>query len=355
MISEDQWAKLLSESHQLLGLPGSKVRFLAGSEDEANVRVDVEVDGFVLEDKLQLERLLKNRLAADLENRKLLVNFKRPSSLAREPGPHPGGPSIIPKAAAPYGLKIEKRAIPKVRDVIVVASGKGGVGKSTVSANLAVALHRLGKRVGLLDADIYGPSASLMFGVHGPLAVNEHNRLTPKLAHGVKIVSFGFMSDAKNPVIWRGPLVAKAISQFCYDVDWGELDYLIVDLPPGTGDIQITLIEKIPIHGAIIVTTPQDVALIDAHKAISMFEKLQVPIVGVVENMSSHVCTNCGHEEHLFGQGIDDFARLRQLKILARIPLRSRIRADADAGNPTAGDNDRPEAQAFYDIARSLN
>jgi ATP-binding protein involved in chromosome partitioning len=240
------------------------------------------------------------------------------------------------KRKNPFGLSIAKKAISGVRSVIVVASGKGGVGKSTVASNLAVALAASGAKVGLMDCDVYGPSAPTMLGVKGSMPV-DGGKLTPLTGHGVKVVSFGFLTDTKSPVIWRGPMVAKAIEQLCYDVNWGDLDALVLDLPPGTGDVQLTLAEKLPIGAAIIVTTPQDIALIDAHKAVSMFEKLDVPILGVVENMAFHTCTACGHEDHIFGsEAFGEFLKSRKLSLLARIPLTREIREHADNGQPAA-------------------
>jgi ATP-binding protein involved in chromosome partitioning len=247
------------------------------------------------------------------------------------------GPIPIRKKPNFYGLNIDKRAIPGVQNVIVVASGKGGVGKSTVSTNLAVALGKLGKRVGLLDADIYGPSAPMMLGLTGTLHLSDDNKLIPKEAHGIKTMSFGFLSDHYHPVIWRGPMISKALQQLFYDVAWGELDYLVVDLPPGTGDIQLTLIERLPIHGALIVTTPQDIALLDAHKALSMFTKLEVNVLGVVENMSQFACPHCGGDVDIFGhEGVNRFSEERKLPVLCRIPLNKTIRMNCDAGTPAA-------------------
>jgi ATP-binding protein involved in chromosome partitioning len=241
--------------------------------------------------------------------------------------------------------------IPGVKNVVSVASGKGGVGKSTVSSNLAVARARGGAQGGLLDADIYGPSAPLMMGVKGPLPV-AGDKIVPLAAHGVQVVSFGFLTDTAEPVIWRGPMVAKALKQLCYDTLWGELDYLVIDLPPGTGDVQMTLIEQVPLAGAVIVTTPQDVALIDAHKALSMFEKLGVPVLGLVENMAHYVCSNCGHAEHVFGDGGGErMAAERKLRVLAKIPLARVVRERADAGAPVALD-DGAAGEPFRELAR---
>lgn len=255
-----------------------------------------------------------------------------------------------------FGLTMQRRAIPGVRQVILVGSGKGGVGKSTVSANLAVALAAKGLRVGLLDADIYGPSAPMMFGVSGSMQVNQQGRIVPQVAHGVAVVSSGFLVDGHNPIIWRGPMVGKAIKQLCYDVEWGETDVLVVDLPPGTGDVQITLIESLPLHGAIVVTTPQDIALIDAHRAISMFEKLQVPIHGVLENMSIFVCPKCGEGTHIFGSdGLASFCSERKVKLLGHLPLALEVRSGGDQGVPAATSPTSSAFQLFTRIAEVVS
>ena len=190
----------------------------------------------------------------------------------------------------------------RIRNIIAVASGKGGVGKSTTAVNLALALARDGARVGMLDADIYGPSIPRMLGVKGQ-PETDGKRIIPHQAHGLKVMSMGFLVDEETPMIWRGPMVTSALQQMLGESEWGELDYLIIDLPPGTGDIQLTLVQKVPVAGAVIVTTPQDIALLDARKALQMFRKLDVPVLGVVENMSTHICSQCGHEEPIFGSG----------------------------------------------------
>lgn len=301
----------------------------------------VASDGLSLDAKLKLERGLKDQLGEDFA-----VYFKR-----RE-GATGAGPAPRTSEKAPFGLNLSRRAIPGVREIIVVASGKGGVGKSTVSTNLAVALAASGARVGLLDADIYGPSAPLMMGLKGPLPVSGE-KIVPLAAHGVKTVSFGFLTDTTEPVIWRGPLVAKALKQLCFDVLWGELDYLVIDLPPGTGDVQMTLIESVPIRGAIIVTTPQDVALLDAHKALTMFEKLGVPVLGLVENMAHFHCANCGHEEAIFGEGGGArMAAERKLNVVARVPLGRALRECGDAGRPAALASAGAFATPFHELAK---
>ena len=318
-------------------------------------------DGLGLDAKLAIERGLKRILvdeflAGDADAATLSIYFKR-----RVPhdGAVPGGPLPIAKRPSPFGLKIDKRAVPGVARVIAVASGKGGVGKSTVATNLAVALSDAGKKVGLLDADIYGPSAPLMMGAKGQMAVragqNGQTKLVPVTAHGVGVVSFGFLTDTAEPVMWRGPLVAKALRQLFYEVEWGDLDFLIVDLPPGTGDVQMTMIESVPIHGAVIVTTPQDVALIDAEKALTMFEKLEVPVIGLVENMAHFHCSQCGHEERIFGDGGGAaMAKARRLDLLAAIPLERLVREQGDRGTPIVRDPKTPAGRAFLGLAERL-
>jgi ATP-binding protein involved in chromosome partitioning len=245
--------------------------------------------------------------------------------------------------------------IPGVRHVVAVASGKGGVGKSTVSANLAVSLAAAGHRVGLLDVDIYGPSIPMMFGItERPRVVD--NRVVPFVKDGVRIMSLGFVVDTDTPVIWRGPMVMKAIEQMLGDVDWGELDYLVLDMPPGTGDAQLTVTQKIPLGGAVIVTTPQDVALIDARKGLAMFRKVNVPVIGVVENMSSFVCPQCGHETAIFKHGGGErTAEVLGVPFLGRIPLDAAIVEGGDAGVPiVVAQPDGPHAAAFRAIAAAV-
>ena len=226
--------------------------------------------------------------------------------------------------------------LPNVKNIIVVASGKGGVGKSTVSANLALALRAEGAKVGVLDADIYGPSQPRMLGIGGKPESPDGKSITPMQAHGLQAMSIGFLVDEETPMIWRGPMVTQAMMQLLTDSRWDMLDYLVVDLPPGTGDIQLTLAQKVPVAGAVIVTTPQDIALLDARKALRMFEKVEVPVLGIVENMATHVCSNCGHEEHIFGEG--GGARMAEqyaVPYLGSLPLDIRIREQADGGTPT--------------------
>ncbi|MBV7409344.1 Mrp/NBP35 family ATP-binding protein [Maritimibacter sp. DP1N21-5] len=228
-------------------------------------------------------------------------------------------------------------AIPGVARVIAVASGKGGVGKSTVSSNLAVALAAAGRRVGLLDADILGPSQALMMGITEKPTSSDGKNLDPVSGHGVKVMSVGMIVDPDQAVVWRGPMLMGTLQQFAFQVNWGDLDVLIVDLPPGTGDVQLTLAQKVEMTGALVVSTPQDVALLDAHKAIDMFGKVNVPILGLIENMSSYICPQCGHEAHLFGHGgVAEEARRVGAPLLAQLPLSLDVRLAGDAGVPVA-------------------
>lgn len=241
-----------------------------------------------------------------------------------------------------------------VRNIIAVASGKGGVGKSTTAINLAAALAGEGARVGVLDADIYGPSLPHMLGLMGRPEVREGNRIVPMQAFGLQAMSIGFLVDDDQPMIWRGPMVTGALQQLLNNTDWDDLDYLIIDLPPGTGDIQLTLSQQIPVSGAIIVTTPQDIALLDAQKGLRMFQQVSVPVLGLVENMSMHVCSNCGHAEPIFGQGGGErMARRYDTELLGSLPLDIRIRERADSGEPIViAEPEGPAAQAYRDIAR---
>lgn len=244
--------------------------------------------------------------------------------------------------------------LPNVKNIIAVASGKGGVGKSTTSVNLALALTAEGATVGLLDADIYGPSQPQMLGISGRPESTDGKSMQPMLAHGIQAMSIGFLVDIDTPMVWRGPMVTGALEQLLRDTKWNDLDYLVIDLPPGTGDIQLTLAQKIPVTGAIIVTTPQDIALLDARRGLKMFEKVNIPILGIVENMSTHICSNCGHEEHIFGAGggaqmCNDY----KVDLLGSLPLDISIREQTDSGKPTVINTpDSKIANIYKEIAR---
>ena len=255
--------------------------------------------------------------------------------------------------AVQQGVKL----LPGVRNIIAVASGKGGVGKSTTAVNLALALSAEGARVGLLDADIYGPSQPQMLGIGDQRPVSDDGKtMIPLQAFGLQAMSIGFLIDPDTPMVWRGPMATQALNQMLKDTAWDDLDYLVIDMPPGTGDIQLTLSQSVPVTGAVIVTTPQDIALLDARKGVKMFEKVGVPILGVVENMSIHICSKCGHEEHIFGQGggekmCADF----NVPFLGALPLDIQIRTEADSGAPTVvADPDGRIASIYKQIARKV-
>ncbi|HEX5411732.1 MAG TPA: Mrp/NBP35 family ATP-binding protein [Terriglobia bacterium] len=267
-----------------------------------------------------------------------------------------GAPKVEVEIATPSAAppKTQTNLIPRVKATIAVASGKGGVGKSTVAANLAVALNRLGAKVGLMDTDVYGPSVpSLMGGKQEPHVVE--GKLEPPVEWGIKIISMGYFLPHDEAIIWRGPMLHKTIQQFLGDVNWGELDYLVMDLPPGTGDIQLSLSQTIPLTGAVIVSTPQDLALDVAWKAIAMFKKLNIPILGIVENMSYYVCPHCGVQEDIFGHGgAREAADRLGIPFLGEIPLDPKIRIQSDAGRPIALDLNSPLAEAYRSLAKEL-
>ncbi len=245
------------------------------------------------------------------------------------------------------------QAIPGIKNIIAVGSGKGGVGKSSVAANLALALHQLGAKVGLLDADIYGPTQPRMMGVIGRAEISEQKKIIPIEKFGIKTMSIGYLIDSDTPAIWRGPMVSSALQQLLFETIWGELDYLILDLPPGTGDTQLTMAQKFPLSGAIIITTPQDVAVSAAEKGLNMFKKVGVPVLGVVENMSYHICSNCAHEDNLFGeQGGKKMAVKADVPLLAALPFDRLIGQDLDAGHPTVVKApDSPIAKRYQQLA----
>jgi len=263
----------------------------------------------------------------------------------------------IKSHVASHSVQSSLTPLDNVKNIIAIASGKGGVGKSTVAANIAIALKQDGARVGVLDADIYGPSQPLIFGIEkeSPTS-NDGKNLNPLVSYGVEVMSIGFLIDAKKPTVWRGPMVTSALNQLLKQTNWGDLDYLIVDMPPGTGDIQLSLSQQVPVSGAIIITTPQDIALLDARKGLKMFQKVSVPILGIIENMSTHICSNCQHEEAIFGKGGGlKISKEFDVDLLCNIPLNASVRQHTDEGLPsviTAPDSEF--AKRFRDGSRKM-
>ena len=271
------------------------------------------------------------------------------------PGVENVGSNISSKIES-HAVQKGVKPIPEIRNIIAVASGKGGVGKSTVAVNLALALVLEGAKTGILDADIYGPSQPRMLGANRKPESKDGKSIEPIEAYGLQSMSIGYLIDEETPMVWRGPMVTQALEQLLKDTNWRDLDYLVIDLPPGTGDTQLTLAQKVPVSGAVIVTTPQDIALLDASKGLKMFEKVDVPVLGVIENMSTHICSKCGHEEHIFGEG--GGARMAQengVELLGTLPLDIRIREETDGGKPTVvAEPDSNIAELYREIARRV-
>ena len=322
--------------------PNTGKDFVAGKSirkvevNGADIAVDVQLGYPARTQHELLKKLIAQHLAALPGANRITVNMTQK----------------ITAHSVQRGVKL----IPGVKNIVAVASGKGGVGKSTTAANLALALATEGARVGVLDADIYGPSQPMMLGLAGRPESKDGKTLEPLEAYGVQAMSIGFLIDMDTPMVWRGPMVTQALEQLLKDTNWRDLDYLIVDMPPGTGDIQLTLAQKVPVTGAVIVTTPQDIALLDARKGLKMFEKVGVPIVGIVENMSVHVCSKCGHAEHIFGEGgAERMCRDYKVPFLGSLPLDIRIREQADSGRPSVvSDPDGAVADAYKAIARKV-
>jgi ATP-binding protein involved in chromosome partitioning len=306
----------------LLEPPAATVARFLGTESRAGCeQIVLQADGLTLTHKMRLEKKLLQGLGSDLS-----VNFRR---LVKNPA---SVQAAEMKPRMPYGIKPKPRAIQGVSHIIAVVSGKGGVGKSTTACQLALSLKRQGRRVGVLDADIYGPSIPQMFHALGPMRVKA-GRLEPLEVMGLKLASLGFVSDPGQPAIWRGPMAAMAVEQLCYEVDWGPLDYLVIDMPPGTGDVQISLLERLPLAGMVLVTTPSEVALIDAKKAWVMGENLGVKTLAVVENMQTFVCSHCHKETSIFGEA-SDLSELSDHKVV--VPLDVQLRLAGDSGMPQA-------------------
>ena len=276
--------------------------------------------------------------------------------IREQTGLEPGKIALTTRIAR-HGVQRNLQPRPGVKNLIAVASGKGGVGKSTVSVNVALALSAEGANVGILDADIYGPSQPQMLGVAGKVPdTRDGKTMLPLRAHGLQLMSMGALIEADQPMVWRGPMVTSALSQLANQTAWDDLDYLIVDMPPGTGDIQLTLAQQIPVSGSVIVTTPQDIATLDARKGLAMFRKVSIPVFGVIENMATHICSNCGHEDAIFGAGgadriVEDF----DVRLLGRLPLDARIREQTDSGKPTVvAEPDSPITQSYREAAWNI-
>jgi ATP-binding protein involved in chromosome partitioning len=306
---------------------------------------NIKVDG----DKVSLDVVLGYPAKSQIEP----IRKEIAAKLKSVPGVATANVNVTMKIV-PHAVQRGVKLVPGVRNIIAVASGKGGVGKSTTAVNLALALAAEGANVGVLDADIYGPSQPMMLGISGRPETKDGKKLEPMEGHGLQAMSIGFLIDTETPMVWRGPMVTQALEQLLKDTNWRDLDYLVVDLPPGTGDIQLTLAQKVPVTGAIIVTTPQDIALIDARKGLKMFEKVGIPILGIVENMSFHVCPKCGHESHIFGTGgAERMAKDYGTELLGQLPLDESIRSQADSGKPTVvSEPDGPLAAIYRKIAR---
>jgi len=298
------------------------------------------------DEKRRIEDACMDAVGALEGARNVSVATTVPAKGERKPAAGPGGGA----GESPFG---DQAPIPGVRHIIAVASGKGGVGKSTVCVNLALALAKRGARVGLLDADVYGPSLHILLGVTSRPQGGDNKEIRPITKEGLKLMSLGFLSDDRMPVIWRGPLVTGVVRKFLLDVEWGELDYLMIDLPPGTGDAQLTLAQTVPLTGAIIVTTPSELAMVDAEKGLRMFEQVKVPVLGIVENMSTFVCPHCGQKTDIFDAGgADKISARTSAETLGQIPIDPAIRAGGDRGEPVvASAGDSPVARAFFEVA----
>lgn len=310
------------------------------------IRADISDDKAVVEISLGLP-VKRLSPAIDAAVREVLASSSAPANVELH----------IDSEIKSHAVQKNMKPLDNVKNIVAIASGKGGVGKSTTAVNLALALAGDGANVGILDADIYGPSLPLMLGLSGQQPTSEDGEsMAPLLAHGLQVMSIGFLVDTDQPMIWRGPMVTSALNQLLQQTNWKDLDYLIVDMPPGTGDVQLTLSQQVPVSGAVIVTTPQDIALLDARRGLQMFRKVAVPVLGVIENMSTHVCSSCGHEEAIFGAGggqtmADDF----DIELLGQLPLDASIREQTDSGSPTVvSAPDSPQADSYRSAARRM-
>jgi len=315
--------------------------------DAARNAKNIKVDGTVVSLDIELGYPAKSQFETI---RTLIVD-----KLKAVPGVTAVNVNVTSKIVA-HTVQRGTKLVQGVKNIIAVASGKGGVGKSTTAVNLALALAAEGATVGILDADIYGPSQPQMLGISGRPESSDGQSLEPMEAHGIQAMSIGFLIDPEQPMVWRGPMVTQALSQLLTETKWKDVDYLVIDLPPGTGDIQLTLAQQVPVTGAVIVTTPQDIALLDARKGLKMFEKVSIPILGIVENMSLHICSKCGHEEHIFGTGgANRMGEDYKVDVLGHLPLDINIRQQVDSGYPTvAADPQGRVAEIYKDIARKV-
>lgn len=354
-ISQHIDAVLAQFNAQHEGAKSAVLESLSSTEfsNDPNERAELRIkgEGLTLTDKTTLEEQLLAGLPGGGAGYVVFFTGKRPKKAAQR-GSQTNSPNSSPSRTAAFGLENDRKALPGVGQVIAVSSGKGGVGKSTVSAHLALSLKAEGHSVAILDADLYGPSTPKMFGVKGPLAISPERKMIPAESHGIAIMSFGFMAQSEDtPYIARGPMVSKALNQLLFDTAWPDVDYLVIDMPPGTGDIAMTLIEKVEIAGAIVVTTPQDIALIDARKGVSMFNQLGIRMFGVVENMAYYACEKCGHHQHPFGQGkVAALLEHHRIPLLAQLPLKAEIAEDLDRGDPVTLQNQPELAQVYRQI-----
>jgi ATP-binding protein involved in chromosome partitioning len=330
--------------------------------ENQKVTITYARDGISPQDKRLVEKTIAEFLSSVVAEDKLLL--KSVSSDSADVFKAVGTPTVPKTEPAQikmgHAAPMTKKPVPGVGKVIAIGSGKGGVGKSTFTVNLASTLARSGRKVGVIDADIYGPSIPMLLGkrFEKPLA-NEQRKIVPIESHGLKFLSFGLFIEEKDPVIWRGPMLGGVLNQFLFDANWEGLDYLFIDLPPGTGDIQLSMVQNCQVDGVIIISTPQDVALLDATKGLEMFRKLNLPVIGMVENMSSFICSNCNHEHHLFGEGgVEKAVQTLQVPFLGKIPLEVELRMSADSGYPYMANpayEGRPVARAFQAVAEKID